>query len=75
MYNTEYHKRYWSVRGQSSHFSIGKKVILREFKINLAFKVDWISMNKGKGKEVSKEKREISKSFIFVMLFMYIGIP
>ena len=27
--------------------------ILRELKINLAFKVDWISMNKGKGKEVS----------------------
>ena len=48
---------------------------MRELKINLAFKVDWISMNKGKGKEVSKEKREISKSFIFVMLFMYIGIP
>ena len=35
------------------HFSTGKKVILRELKIDLAFKVDWISMNKRKGKEVS----------------------
>lgn len=37
----------------TNSWAIGKRVILREPRINLAFKVDKISTSKGKGKEVS----------------------